>query len=517
VSTSLAPVREVWAQRARARSRTDLLYLLYLLGMTALVLGLPALIWAGRLLAGPDMLALLGREVAVPSVAALALAVAAALVGLGGVRGPALLPPFFTATLASGPLPRRVVLRRPFARALLLPLGAAVLPAALVAATLLAAGEAGPDAAAKLVLAGLGLGMLWGGAWCAGQLLRRARRRLAVLLLGLAAACTALMTLLAGGGLREPGGGDGAGPAEVVVGGLAAVPGAAWAAGLVVAGAVVVALCTMLLGRLRGTELAAQAARWEAATTAASATDLAGAAGVFRAVPTAARRLRAIGAGPLVLLYVRRDAVAWLRTPDRCAGGALGALLGAAVLGGAALAQGPAAWALLLLGVLVLRAGAGAFVDGIRHGVHTLGAPPLLGQRAATQLLLHAVAPLLLLTGLGALGGLVASLVGGGIGGAGPVLLPVAAAAVVLAGWTWEAAKGTMPLSLATPIPTPQGDLSVLVMLAWQADSVVAPLLGAALLLLVLPFGPAALLGAAAAAVAVLVLLTRGRLQDLQA
>ena len=57
----------------------------------------------------------------------------------------------------------------------------------------------------------------------------------------------------------------------------------------------------------------------------------------------------------------------------------------------------------------------------------------------------------------------------------------------------------------------------MLVMLAWQADSVIAPLLGAALLLLVLPLGPAALLGAATATVAVLVLLTRGRLQDLQA
>ena len=95
--------------------------------------------------------------------------------------------------------------------------------------------------------------------------------------------------------------------------------------------------------------------------------------------------------------------------------------------------------------------------------------------------------------------------------------LPGATAAVGLAAGVWEAAKGTMPLSLATPIPTPQGDLSVLVMLAWQADSVIAPLLGAALLLLVLPLGPAALLGAAAATVAVLVLLTRGRLQDLQA
>ena len=222
MNASLAPVREVWAQRARARSRTDLLYLLYLAGLTAVVLGLPALIWAGRLLARPDVLALLGREEAVPAVVALALAVAATLVGLGGVRGPALLPPFFTATLASGPLPRGVVLRRPFARALLLPLSAAVLPSALVAATLLAAGKAGPDSATSLVLAGIGLGLLWGGAWCAGQLCAgRAAPAIAARPRG---GVHGLMALLAGEAARteRQGGGRTRGG---VVSGLSAVPG----------------------------------------------------------------------------------------------------------------------------------------------------------------------------------------------------------------------------------------------------------------------------------------------------
>ena len=109
-----------------------------------------------------------------------------------------------------------------------------------------------------------------------------------------------------------------------------------------------------------------------------------------------------------------------------------------------------------------------------------------------------------------------ASRTGGG-SGAGPLLLPPATAAVVLAARAWEAAKGTMPLALATPIPTPQGDLSVLVMLGWQADTVVVPLLGAAVLLLVLPSGPAAVLLAVAALLGVLGLLTRRRLQELQA
>ena len=73
-----------------------------------------------------------------------------------------------------------------------------------------------------------------------------------------------------------------------------------------------------------------------------------------------------------------------------------------------------------------------------------------------------------------------------------------------------------MPLSLATPTPTPQGDLSVLVMLAWQADAVIVPLLAAALLLAVLPLGQLAVLGVAAALAALLGLLTARRLRALE-
>jgi hypothetical protein len=499
----------------------DLLYLVYLALMTLAVVGVPALRAAGAALARPDVLPLLLREDAPRAAAALALGAAAVLVLAGAVRGPALLPPFFTATLAGSGLPRRRVLRRPFARALLLPLLAAVLPAALVAATLLTAGLAGPGAAASLVLAAAGAGLLWGCAWCAGQLLRPTGRRLLALGLAAGAAVASMLPAEPPGGLAGAPTGDGplgeglpAGGAAGTVGTLGTV-GAWGAIGLVAAGAVGVALCTTLLDRLRGPELAAQAARWEMATTTASTMDLAGAAGALRAAPTAARRVPAIGPGPLPLLYARRDAVAWLRTPDRSAGGAVGAVLGAVALGGATLLTGPVAWAVLLLGALALWGAAGAFVDGIRHGVHTLGAPQLLGQRAGAQMLLHAAAPLLLLLALAGLGGLAAAAMGGAAG-AGPVLLPLATVVIVLAARAWEAAKGTMPLALATPIPTPQGDLSVLLMLGWHADSVAVPLLAAAALLLVLPLGSPGLLGVAAAGAGLLVLLTRRRLRALQ-
>lgn len=504
MTASLGPIREVWAHRSRARSRGDRAYLLYVVAMTVLVVGVPLLLSTGRALARPDVMVLLQRPEAPAAATALALAATAMLVGVGALRGPALLPPFFTATLASGPLPRRTVLRRPFARALALPLLAAVVPAGLVTATLLAAGAFTAERVATLLLAALGTGLLWGSAWSAGQLLRPTGRRILVLVLGAAAVIVA-------GGLRG-------GAAE-----MWPVLPLAGAAGLAIAGVSGVAVCGTQLDRLRGVELAAQAARWEAATTTATTMDLAGAAGAFRAVPSAARRLGAIGAGPLPALYARRDAVAWLRTPDRSAAGVLGTLLGAAAIGGATLLAGPVGVVVLAFGTLLLVGASGAFLDGMRHAVDTLGAPPLLGQRAATQMILHSLAPLLLLVVLAVLGGLgVTLLTGAGVAsevaaaGARTVLLPVAVAVPVLAARAWDAAKGTMPLSLATPIPTPQGDLSVLVMLAWQADGILVPLLAAALLLAVLPLGPLVVLGVAAALAVLLALLTARRLRALE-
>lgn len=513
MSASLGPVREVWAHRSRARSRGDRVYLMYLVAMTALVVGVPLLLSTGRALARPDVLPLLLGEGALPAARVLALALGAALVLAGGVRGPALLPPFFVATLASGPLPRGLVLRRPVARALLLPVLAAVIPALLVGATLLPAVGLDTPAATLLVLTGLGTGLLWGTAWCVGQLLRPTGRRLLALALGVAAV-VGLLGLP--GGVPELLAGPTGSPGSAADAGTSwRGPSATVTAALVAAGGLGVATCFAFLDRLRGDELAAQAARWEIAATTATTLDLAATAGALRAVPSGARRAPAIGPGPLPLLYARRDAVAWLRTPDRCASGVVGALLGAAAIAGTTGLTGPVAWVVLLLGTLLLHGATGAFVDGIRHAVHTLGAPPLLGQRAGTQMVLHAVAPLVLLLVLAALGGLAVTAAGGASGPAA-VLLPVGTAVVVLASRAWDAAKGTMPLSLATPIPTPQGDLSVLVMLAWQADAVIVPLLAAALLLAVLPLGQLAVLGVAAALAALLGLLTARRLRALE-
>lgn len=500
---SLGPVREVWAQRAEARTTQDVLYLVYVVVLSLLVIGVPALRAVGAGLARPDVLPVLVLDRAPQVATALTLAAGASLMLLGAVRGPALLSPFFTATLAASGIPRRRVLWRPLARALTALVLAMTVLAALLGATLIAAGQAGAGAVVAFTLAAAGTGLLLTVAWLLGQLLGDAARRI----------LAAVLAALAAGALLLPAG--------LGIGGAyptSNAPSAPPAVGLLVIGALATGASVLLLDRLRGSVLREQAIRWESATMAATSMDMAGAAGLLRALPSAGRRLQAIGPGPLPLLYARRDTIAWLRSPDRLATGVLGTLAAAAALAGATLLTGPLAWFGALVGSLALWAASGTFVDGMRHGVHTLGAPRLFGQTAGGQVLLHAIAPLLALIVLGALGGIPVGLVAAD--GAGAVieaaLLPVVLAPVLVAGRARDAAKGPMPLALSTPMPTPQGDLSVITMLAWQSDAVLLALAGGAVLLAVGPLGAAWPLGAAGALTALMILMTRGRLRALR-
>lgn len=502
MSTSLEPVREVWSQRSEARTRTDVLYLVYVVVLSVGIVGAPALHGAGELLARPDVMPFLLREGAPSISTVIVLLGGAGLLLLGAVRGPALLPPFFTATLGASGIRRRAVLWRPFLRALLIPVLSLTVPAVLVGSTLRAGAGASLAEVALFALACLGAGMLLGVAWLGGQLLLAGARRLVALVLVVGAVGAVAAPLHLGVAAVYPG---------------RSQHGGAWTLGLLGAGILAVGLSIPLLDRLRGAVLAQQAARWDAAAQAATTMDLTTAAGTFRELPLAGRRLPAIGGGGLVVLYARRDAVAWLRTPERSAVAVLGALLGGAAVGGATLLSGPTAWTMLLVGALVLRAAGGAFVDGIRHGVHTLGAPRLFGQSAGAQVLVHLTAPLLLLGVLAGLGSGSLGLLGAAADGLGvaAVLLPVLLAAVLVVARAWEAAKGTIPLALSTPMPTPQGDLSVVLQLGWHADAVVLALAVAAALLLLVPSGPWMMVCGAAMLIALLALLARKRLRAL--
>ncbi|HJB10106.1 MAG TPA: hypothetical protein H9786_06190 [Candidatus Brachybacterium merdavium] len=504
MTASLRAVREIWADRTEARTRGDLLYLLYVAVLSVPVLVVPLLRMLGMGLARPDVLPVLLAGSAPQVVgAALPLAGAVALL-VGAMRGPALLAPFFTASLAWSHLRRRTVLWRPFTRALTVPVLGGVISATLVTVTLVGSGHAGPAAGAWFVLAGLGGSLLLGSAWLLGQKLEAGPRRLLVLALTASAAVAAWQPVPLLLGAVYP-----ADPAAT------SVP---WAIGMLLGGAVAVGACIPMLDRLRGTVLAEQASRWESATVIATTGDLAGVAGQFRDRPTAARRLPAIGPGALPLLYARRDAVAWLRTPERSVVNALLVICAAAALAGGMQLAGPLAWLVIGAGTLGLWAGSGAFVDGIHHAIHTLGAPPLLGQSAALQAVLHALAPTLLLGALATLGAAGAALFTGSPGADAAVVLlvPVLLVPVLVAGRVRDAAKGPMPLSLATPMPTAQGDLSVIPMLIWQSDAIVLALLSGAALTLAGAAGTSWVLLAAAGAGVVMALMARSRLRGMR-
>lgn len=501
IPADFSAVDEVWAQRDGARSRLDVAYLVYVVLLSAGVLGAPATRLAAQALARPDVLELLRHESTPPlSVLAAGLAAAGAVV-LGATRGPAVLSPFFTATLASGPRPRHTALLRPFLRALLLPTGLLLALAALLGTTLWTAGDAtGSDVAVSLVAA-LGTALLVQAAWLLGQLLHSSARWATVVLILALTAATLLLPFRCSPTALWPG---------------TAGSGTAWAIGLLVAGLAGLCACVPLLDRLSGRVLAEQAARWDAAATMATSGDLTGAGAAFRALPTTGRRLPVIGAGPLPVVYARRDVLAWLRTPERSFVGLLGAVAGGALLMLPSVMTGPTGWAAAAGGALVLWTASGGFTDGIRHAVATLGSPVLFGQGVRAQLLGHAIAPCFVLV-LAASGGAVPVLAQAAGQSLAPlVVLPLLVASLIVAR-AWAAAKGPMPLRLAVPMPTPQGDASVIPQLMWHSDSLWMALLLALPPLVVLPVGGLALAAVTALVLGALALvLTEQRLRQLR-
>lgn len=530
MSAARPAVQEIWKDRQGARTRADVAYLLYLVLMVILVVVIPAGRTVGILLARPDVVPVLTASSTGAWISAGTWVAAAALALAGGVRGPALLSPFFTLTLASSDRSRRAALARPFGRSVLAVLAIALAAAALVSWVLHVAVGTSLGQSAPFLLGAAGTALLLSGAWLLGERAGAAVRRLAALALAaVGAGIGAAQILLRGGAPRlglaavYPIGAGGAGLSAGVSAGL-------WAAILLLGGAAAVLAGFVVLDRVRGTVLLEQSSRWEGAVTIATTGDLAGAGGAFRARPSTGRRLpvvRGSGTGilALVLLHARRDALGWLRTPERLIGGILGALGAGFLLVLALGLTGPLRWILLLAGAAALWAASGALIDGLRHAVESLGAPRLLAQSIGAQCALHAVAPVLALAVLTVLGGIGALIGTAGPAAAGPaaasgvpvlLLVPALLSGIVVLARIWAAAKGPMPLSLATPMPTPMGDASIAPMLMWQAGELLLVLFAAAVLgLAAVHGGPLAVLSWAGLHAAALSGLARGRIREL--
>src|SRR5690606_29620771 len=126
-------------------------------------------------LARPEAMPVLAAPGAPQLLTAAWLGLGAAAALAGAVRGPVVLSPFFTATLASAAMPRHLVLRWPLLRAAALLGGIGALTGAVLGGSRALAGLALPVDAALLALACAGAGLLLIGPWTVGQVLAPSR------------------------------------------------------------------------------------------------------------------------------------------------------------------------------------------------------------------------------------------------------------------------------------------------------------------------------------------------------
>ncbi|MFB7797200.1 hypothetical protein [Isoptericola sp. NPDC056134] len=429
----------------------DRVYLGYGVVLLALVYGpilWSALVQAAAAVPAPD--AADGRAALLVAGSALALGVAG-LAGLAASRagGPLWTSRAETTFALSGQFRPRDVLRR---RALLLTLGAAAVGA--FAATAGAAGLAGgPEAAEPGALLGAGVGAallaqvpLAVGAAAQAPGRRRAAVGVTVLLL--------VLGLVAAVGAATP----------LALPALAPAPSPATRAGVLVGGALVVAVglaSAWLVVRVLPDELDVDAAAAGQSRTVTAGRGLVGgdsgaAADVLG--PRAYRGRRARLPRPLLRAapLVARDLLGLRRRPAAAAAalatGVVGALL---VRWGAD--GGPAV--VTVAGALALYAAARTWSDGL----HAFAAQPqpgaLLPGSAGRAVAGHAVVPAVL--------ALVAAAAGTAGAGAGGVVASLLVVALVLGARVWVAGATAAPPGLFTPMMTPNGDMSMLVLGAW--------------------------------------------------
>lgn len=488
----LRTVRTVYRRRGGGRTGGDITYAIY---MGVLLLGAVAFPWIRAValaMAQPAVLQALAAPAAGQVVGAVAGVLLAGLTAAGAMRGPALLSPFFTVALAGNDLPRSSTLLRPFLTA------AAALTAVLTGAAMLAGavlvttGTAGLWSCVAFVAAVACLGVIGSAAWLAGQVLGpRHSGRLPTLLLAVVALTWCVPALAA----TTPWG---------WVGLLWAVGGTTagfWGLACLLAVAAAAAWSVpVLLDSLTGHALMEQSQRWEAAGTFAMIGDASGALGSFRAQPRWGRTWWAVSHRSVAVRFFVRDLIGSLRTPYRFLSGTGFLMLGSLVVALAPGMSGVPAWLPGSVGAGLCYLALGVFGDGFRHAAQAAATAPLYGCSNGTLYALHSLLPFVVALACG--------VAGIGFAAAGGLPFSVVAAAVpvcLVAIRAYDSAKGPLPPSLLTPMPTQFGDMSSIAILTWQADALLISLaVGAGALSLLdagAPLGAAAFLAGAAVVV----------------
>lgn len=484
-----ARVREVRRVLRGRRSRAnagEVSYRAYMAVMLAIVVAAPlvriGLLWLTDLSFAGEAFGLAPALTAVTALLALA----------GAQGGPAYAGLARVDLLFTTALPRWCLLARPVTRGLITGAAVGVFAGAMVAVARAMHDDSNLALALALLVAGAALGLFAALAMLIGQLGRRIRWTLAGTL-----SILAFVQLLWGLGI---------GPWSLGAWVVFAGPGDALD---LLLGPTLTLLCALLLAGfasriaalLRWESLREQAARWDVIHVTAATGDPKVALDRMGAPVWVGRRWRLRGARSPTSMIVRRDFLGMLRTPARSLLGLLGVIaalglwcgvfgidpLGSPVVGEVTRAQDPDLLRAAVLGglaVLTASLSLQPWCRGLVAAAEGVGSPPLLPLSPQGLLARHLLAPFMLATLVSTLG---VALLAISVDVTALELWGVAVTSVVLFASALTlrllaALKGSIPLQLLAPIPTPVGDASGITVALWMLDGpLVAALLGALL------------------------------------
>ncbi|WP_156807542.1 hypothetical protein [Acaricomes phytoseiuli] len=393
---------------------------------------------------------------------------------VGMVRGPALREPFQTYVLAGSNIARSVSMFTPFLFSALILTGLFDGVAVFFASVFVLSGSTTLAAVVPFVLAAICWGVIGSWFWLLGQTSIGFWRLLLPMLL---AAGSILSWVFTGANNYLPWGW--LGQVWPVAGGSEM-----WGLILLTLLSGMLAFSTpFLLGRLKFEGLLEQSERWQAAGISTSAGEFSTALAVFRAKPRFGRRLPAVLPVPTPWRFLVRDGLGALRTPVRFLVGTAALAAGVGLIFFAASSSGPVAWLPAGAGSVLAYFGLGVFCDGFRHAAEATAAPTIYGYPPLRLYLFHSIFPITWSLATLAVVGIAMSVSGVTTISLGAWIAGVMILAILSGVRVYDSARGPLPPVLLTPIPTPFGDLSSLVVLAWQADAIlISASLGASII-----------------------------------
>ncbi len=170
------------------------------------------------------------------------------------------------------------------------------------------------------------------------------------------------------------------------------------------------------------------------------------------------------------------------------------------------------AWLLVSLGAVATFLALGTLTDGYRQTAEARAAPALYGYRTGRLFTLHTLLPVTAAGACAATGVILARVSGWPVAG---ILEATLLGILLVAVRAFDSARGDLPLALLTPTPSPAGDVSGLMVLAWQADALLLSIgLWVGLSAVAAADSPALTLGGGALAGATVVVLTAVRLRN---